>query len=84
VAFQAEVACRVEVVLVWLSSVSVGQENLQLFLCVSHMYAQSVESHYGKQGIGVFDFDEAATGVNLSQCSPVYVKDNQYPAASLL
>jgi len=66
------------------SAVCVGWVEVHLFLSMSSVSVDCLPCHEGKEGIHPFDFDEASPGVLLSQPSPFYALETQYPASSLL
>jgi hypothetical protein len=78
------VACRPERESALESTLCVGRGEVQLYLCVSSVSADSLRCHFGKEGSETFGFDEALLGVFLSQPSPFYAQETQLPTSSLL
>ena len=63
----AQVAIWVEVAFVLVSAVSVGLEEVHLFLCAFSMSVDSLLCHFGKDGSRQIDFHKPLPGVVLSQ-----------------
>jgi hypothetical protein len=66
------------------SALCVGRVEVQLVMCVSRVFADSLRCHFGKEGSLMFGFDEALPGVFVSQASPSCAQETQHPASSLL
>jgi len=80
----AQVAFRVEGALVLVSALSVGLEEVDLFLCASSLSEDSSMCHFGKQGSSPFDLHKPMSGVVISQLSSFYAEEIQEPGSSLL
>jgi hypothetical protein len=78
VVFPEEVALALD------SARCVGWQEVHLFLGVSSVSADSLQGHFGKEGIRPRDFDEAYPAVFLSQPSPLSDQETQHSASSLL
>jgi hypothetical protein len=78
------VGCRAEVESALEPALGIGQVGVHLFLCISSVSADSLRFHFGKEGSQRFGFDEALPPVVVSQPSPFYAQQPQYPAFSLL
>jgi hypothetical protein len=66
------------------SALCVGRVEVHLLVCVSSVFADSLQCHLGKEGSRTFGYDEALPGVFVSQPSPCYAQETQHPASSLL
>jgi len=78
------VVCRADVESAQESALCVGRVEVNLFLCISSVSANSVRRHFGKEGSQTYDFDEALPGVFVSQPSLCHALESQHPACSLL
>ena len=78
------VACLAEVESALESAHCVGRVEVQLFLWVFSVSADSLRCHFGKEGSQTFGFDDALPGVFVSQPSSFCAQETQHPASFLL
>jgi hypothetical protein len=73
------VVCRAELGSALESKLCVAWGDVNLFLWVSTVSAESLRCHFGKEGSRMFGFDEALPGVFVSQPSPFMPRNLSTP-----
>jgi len=80
----AQMAFCMEMALVLVLAVCIGQAVLQPFLCVFSESADSMRCHFGHEGIRSFRYNKASLGIFELPPVSFYAHGTQLPASSLL